>query len=288
MRFRNDYYQLLGVPVTAEFDDLKRAYYRRAKQCHPDRHRGCPQKEEEFKLLVEAFDVLSDPVRRRQFDGALGAAPPAPSGSHLHVRDSSRRSILDSLADDDLEELIVGNTIPEKTTLQTLMLDLEKTERFCLFREAKTCYYKGRFGRAESLLTRAVGLSPQNILYRYFLGRTLCKMGQEKKAIGQFKVALHIGMCRIPPLRLPRIRREMTTLQEQHGGLAYQLLRHFRGKSQEVQPADIELRDQLERCLSRLAPDKRRSAKRGKPLPKLPLPPKRLTPPPDRDREEQS
>lgn len=67
----HDYHRLLGVSYEADFDALKRAYYRRAKQCHPDKFPGRPDKEEEFKQLVAAFDVLSDPVRRTQLDRML-------------------------------------------------------------------------------------------------------------------------------------------------------------------------------------------------------------------------
>jgi len=66
-----------------------------------------------------------------------------------------------------VEELIVGNTIPRQATLQTLMPDLEKTERFCLYREAKTCLFAGEAGRAAVLFERAVLNAPGNILIRF-------------------------------------------------------------------------------------------------------------------------
>jgi len=48
-----------------EFAALKKAYYRRARECHPDRFGNDPDKAEEFKAVVEAFVTLSDPEKRR-------------------------------------------------------------------------------------------------------------------------------------------------------------------------------------------------------------------------------
>ena len=66
-----NYYSILGVERNSNFQELKKAYYRKAKECHPDRFNNSPQKTEEFKVLVGAFDVLSDPAKRRRYDQRL-------------------------------------------------------------------------------------------------------------------------------------------------------------------------------------------------------------------------
>jgi len=213
-----DHYSLLGVPRTATFSEIKRAYYRRAKQCHPDRFGGDPQKEEEFKRLVEAFNVLSDPLRRKAYDAYLADAsgdlgrPPDGTG---WFPEEDAAAILDTAADDILEELIVGNTIPQNTSLRTLLLDMERTEKFCRFREAKTCYHHRRFLRAYHLLVHCVAESPGNILYRYYLAHVLRRFGKFREAIEQLEIAIQIGACRRPPQRLNRIRRELAAWRGQ-------------------------------------------------------------------------
>jgi molecular chaperone DnaJ len=63
-----DYYELLGVPRGADDAAIKSAYRRLAKECHPDRHGGCPQQEARFKSISEAYECLKDPQKRAAYD----------------------------------------------------------------------------------------------------------------------------------------------------------------------------------------------------------------------------
>lgn len=63
-----DYYQILGVPKGSSDTEIKKAYRRLAKQHHPDVNRGDKGAEEKFKDISEAYSVLSDPEKRKQYD----------------------------------------------------------------------------------------------------------------------------------------------------------------------------------------------------------------------------
>lgn len=60
-----DYYQILGVPKTASSEEIKRAYRKLAHQYHPDKNQG---DETKFKEVNEAYQVLSNPDKRAQYD----------------------------------------------------------------------------------------------------------------------------------------------------------------------------------------------------------------------------
>ena len=68
MANKRDYYEVLGVAKTATDEEIKRAYRKKAKECHPDLHPDDKDAVERFKELNEANEVLSDPDKRARYD----------------------------------------------------------------------------------------------------------------------------------------------------------------------------------------------------------------------------
>ena len=82
-----DYYKALNVSKTASADEIKKSYRKLARKYHPDANKGDPKAEERFKEISEAYNTLSDPKRRKEYDdarslfGSGGYRPPGQGGA---------------------------------------------------------------------------------------------------------------------------------------------------------------------------------------------------------------
>ncbi len=241
-----NYYEMLGVAADCEFAALKKAYYRRARECHPDLFGNSPAKTEEFKDLVEAFVTLSDPDKRKHYDGTLLV-----NVSFEVLPDTD--TIMDTDADDTLEELIVGNNPPSNTTLFTFFRDLEKTVVFMTSREARNLFAKQKYRSAARLYEKLISMAPLNILYRVYYARCLTRLRDYKKAAVHYKTAIAIGKHRDPPQHLHTVRKELRELSKKQMPFLHKMLRLF----SEPEPSsglmpDEEMIAEAERAMAKM------------------------------------
>ena len=83
--YEKDYYQILGVANSADAAAIKKQYRKLARELHPDKTKGDKKLEDRFKAVSEAYDILSDSKKRREYDDARqafksGRVPPGFNG----------------------------------------------------------------------------------------------------------------------------------------------------------------------------------------------------------------
>lgn len=89
MANKRDYYDILGIGKNAAPDEIKKAYRKVAIQFHPDKNPGNKEAEEKFKEAAEAYEVLSNPEKKAQYDRYGHARPGAGfgGGQHMNMED---------------------------------------------------------------------------------------------------------------------------------------------------------------------------------------------------------
>ena len=84
-----DPYEVLGVARSAPAEDIRKAYRQLAKKLHPDLNPGDATAEARFKEVAGAYDLLSDPEKRRRFDSGEIDASGAERPAHNYYKDVS-------------------------------------------------------------------------------------------------------------------------------------------------------------------------------------------------------
>jgi molecular chaperone DnaJ len=105
---KRDYYEVLGLSRGVSEQDIKAAFRRLAKDCHPDRNAGDKGAETKFKELNEAYEALRDPQKRAAYDQFGHAAFEGPGGRGAHGFGPDFASSMSDIFDDLFGEFMGG------------------------------------------------------------------------------------------------------------------------------------------------------------------------------------
>ena len=111
MQNATDLYKLLGLPNEATQDDIRKAHRELVREHHPDANPGNPSSEERFKEVQQAYEVLSDPEKRREYDERLRASSRGRS-SRPRARAGRRTEAENAAPPADLSDLLSKLTVP--------------------------------------------------------------------------------------------------------------------------------------------------------------------------------
>jgi DnaJ-class molecular chaperone len=139
-----DYYKILGVSESAVEDEIKTAYKTLAKKYHPDKNHGNKQSEDKFKEMSEAYNVLSDPKKRKEYDTMRRFGGRNGGGNHAYSDNFSENELNDFIKNfkgtsksygfenrasfsDILDEMFFGNTGQAQESHVELSIPFEKS-----------------------------------------------------------------------------------------------------------------------------------------------------------------
>lgn len=191
---KRDYYEVLGVSKDADDAALKKAYRVLAKKYHPDTNQGNPEAEAKFKEATEAYGVLSDPEKRRQYDQFGHAAFDGMGGGGAGGFDfngadmgdifgdlfgdlfgggrSSRRAYNDYMQGTNLRAAV-------RITFEEAVFGVEKELEITLKDECETCHGTGaKPGTSPQTCTKCGGrgrvVTTQQTMFGMMRNETVC------------------------------------------------------------------------------------------------------------------
>ncbi len=183
----NDYYAVLGVGRGATLKELKIRFRVLARARHPDRFQGAEkaQAESDFQSITEAFNVLSDPQRRRNHDQDLER----PSRDRRNDPQQVGRVYLNR----GIKAYRVGNFLEAASNFHNASrADRENPQAW--HHLALACVEETRWlDRARDAIERAITLVPRKASYHKLAGKIFAKSGMAGRAKQYYNDALQLG-----------------------------------------------------------------------------------------------
>ena len=190
MADRKDYYKILGVSKDASQDEIKKAYRKLAIKLHPDRNPGDKEAEAKFKEAAEAYEVLGDENKRKEYDNPHSNfdfhASGGPDFGGMGMEDILRHFNMGGMGFDfDFGRPKERNTkgtsirIPMKLTLEEMCSGVTKKVKYKRFEPCDHCGGSGMTSESKKKVCRSCGGAHES--WRKAL---LCRCRHQRKAGG--------------------------------------------------------------------------------------------------------
>ncbi|HSC89997.1 MAG TPA: DnaJ domain-containing protein, partial [Polyangiaceae bacterium] len=214
------FYELLGVPETADSTAVRAAFFRLARRWHPDR---LPSELEDLRPIVtktfsrmgEAHQVLGDPVRRAEYDKASSAAPDSEQEKVIEILEAAsayqRAEILVKKRD------LVGALTQAKLAYE---LDASQADHIALYAWLEASQKNSGFEQQLKLLDSAAEMEPSNVRVLWHRAQLLKKMGKVMPAVRDFRMIVELKPNHVDAqreLRVYEMRRRTDTRPQGEG-----------------------------------------------------------------------
>ncbi len=200
-----NYYEVLGITQSSTTQEIKKSFRRRAKEIHPDLRPGDDgQAEEDMRLLIRAYEVLSDLDRRDEYDRALR--------SFLRMRGFDYREFLRRRRDDPFSQSklifhdLLANMADDAVQLYESLGEDFVLERYlsredymdCAFLLAEVFESRGRFAEAYYLYTKLCRYEREKPYFHHFIDEVIDRLRALLcfKMLPQLEAAQAIGRLR--------------------------------------------------------------------------------------------
>jgi curved DNA-binding protein CbpA len=184
-----DYYSILGIEKWATLDKIKKAYYKAAKEFHPDKHLYLPSETLKPKLnmifsqITDAYKILSDPKMRREYDRSLSNRPAKIGSNKLEIararfkegKDAFKKGAYTEAAELFGQAAYLDSSVPAYHFYHGLSLTKNK-----------------KLGEAEKAISKALKIEPFNADYMAEVGHIYLQLGFNLRAKNTFEKAIKL------------------------------------------------------------------------------------------------
>jgi curved DNA-binding protein CbpA len=178
-----NHYETLNVRPSATTDEVRKAYHRLAREHHPDRFSDATQKraaEQRFAAMTEAFNVLSNPARRREYDDKVKEASSGENPAEKEAKGYFRAGNA---------KLAEGNA-KEAVRLFKAAIHIDPSQGPYHAAGARAHEADGAYGEAARLWEEAVKREPYNARYYRDAGQCLERAGMKIRARRMYESAV--------------------------------------------------------------------------------------------------
>jgi curved DNA-binding protein CbpA len=196
MTNQTDYYSILQVSPQATSEDIKMSFRRLARQYHPDLNPHDPETAERFKQISEAYEILSDEVKRRRYDSDRNLRKKQKQSVHSHYKSSNTYSSPTSEAGNAQDFFLRGMSKSQNREYQKAIKEYTKAielDRGFIDAYLKRCEMRYKLGDNQGVLDdcyRVIQIKSSVPKAYYYQGRARFSLGYVQAAIDSYSEAI--------------------------------------------------------------------------------------------------